>query len=357
MYLPLAAVLTTLAVASHLTAWRAVDRGAIAPKVMRTLGVVLAVCVAATLGVLTFLRNTDYSSGELFLWQDVVNKMPSNTRAHYNLGIGLAEQGQTQQAIDHYRTAIRIKPDMVEAYNNLGLILRGQGQLDNAIAEFEAALKINPDYLVTYNNLGLALCQAGRYAEAVERYKNALKVSPSDAGTRNNLGVAMVDLGRIEEAIEQYKTVLQEKPDSAETHYNYANALMIQKRWREAAQQYQLAVEFKPTFTDALCDYALLLATCEEASVRNGAKAVTLAQRAVELTKDEDPSILDVLAAAHAEAGRFREAVQAARQALNLAKAQNRMAFADVLQTKLQLYESGKPYHETSSPSTPPSSH
>jgi hypothetical protein len=60
------------------------------------------------------------------------------------------------------------------------------------------------------------------------------------------------------------------------------------------------------------------------------------------------------LAAAYAEAGRFPEAVQTARKALELATQQNNQALAESIKAKIPLYEAGKPFRQTLSTSPPP---
>ncbi len=82
------------------------------------------------------------------------------------------------------------------------------------------------------------------------------------------------------------------------------------------------------------------------ASARNGPEAVDLAQRAVAVSGGKIPEILDTLAAACAEAGRFAEAVRTARRARDLATRQNRPALAESIQAKIRLYEAGTPFRE-----------
>ena len=89
--------------------------------------------------------------------------------------------------------------------------------------------------------------------------------------------------------------------------------------------------------------------SCPDASVRNGAEAVELARRANQLAHNRQPGVLDTLAAAYAEAGRFREALAAANEARRLASQQNNPALADALRARIALYEAGKPYHEAQS--------
>ncbi len=95
---------------------------------------------------------------------------------------------------------------------------------------------------------------------------------------------------------------------------------------------------------------AWVLATCPEASVRNGAEAVELAQRAVRISGGRAPAVLGTLAAAYAEAGRFPEAVQTARNALELATQQNKQTLAESLKAKLPLYQAGIPFREPQPP-------
>jgi hypothetical protein len=73
---------------------------------------------------------------------------------------------------------------------------------------------------------------------------------------------------------------------------------------------------------------------------------VELTQQAEQLAGGESPQLLDTLAAAYAEAGRYPEAVEAARRALNLPATQNNQPLAEAIQARLKLYETGSPYHE-----------
>jgi tetratricopeptide (TPR) repeat protein len=80
--------------------------------------------------------------------------------------------------------------------------------------------------------------------------------------------------------------------------------------------------------------------------LRDGQKAVELAQQAERLGGGESAQVLDTLAAAYAEAGRFGEAVETARQALSYPATQNNQPLAEAIEFRLKLYEAGSPYHE-----------
>ena len=99
----------------------------------------------------------------------------------------------------------------------------------------------------------------------------------------------------------------------------------------------------------ALNNLAWLLATCGEASVRDGARAVELAAKANAIAGGKVAGILDTFAAAYAEAGRFGDAVPAAQQAIELAKLAGQAEAAQRIQARLQLYQAGQPYREGTS--------
>ena len=108
---------------------------------------------------------------------------------------------------------------------------------------------------------------------------------------------------------------------------------------------FQKGLQVEPDDIKALKYLAWLLATSPEALLRDGAKAVELAQHANVLTGGENPDILHILGVALAEAGRYSEAMQTTQHALNLAPVQSNPKMAGQLQYELNLYQAGKPFH------------
>ncbi len=156
---------------------------------------------------------------------------------------------------------------------------------------------------------------------------------------------------RLAEATAEYEKTLEIAPDYAKARYNLGGALYQQGRTAEAIAQCSELVRLQPDNVMGLNQLARALATSGEASLRDGRRAVELAQRAARLTGNRDPDILDTLAAAYAEAGRFSEAVQTARQAVELAAQQDKQPLAKSIKARLPLYESQTPYHEMQQPS------
>jgi len=133
-------------------------------------------------------------------------------------------------------------------------------------------------------------------------------------------------------------------PGVAEADLGMAGRMTEQGNIAGAILRYRLVLKTRPNLVVALNNLAWLLATTHDASLRNGAQAVQLAERACRLTHFCPPRLVGTLAAAYAEAGRFPEAIATAQKAC--ARAVNDPALLERNQQLLELYRKGQPYRE-----------
>jgi protein O-mannosyl-transferase len=310
-------------------------------------GVVLGGCASSILVALIFCARaqTAYWQDSESLWTHTLACTTNNNIAHNNLGIALFEKGRVDEAVVQYQKALEIEPDYADADYNLGNAFFQQGRLDEAIAQWQKVLKIQPDDAQVHNDLGFALFEKGHVDEAVTHYEKALGIKPDYTEAHNNLGIALAQKGRLDEAIAQYQMALQIKPDDAEVHNNLGIAFAQKGRLDETITHYQKALQIKPDYLEVQNNLAWVLATAPQASLRNGNQAVKLAQQANRLAGGENPIILQTLAAAYAEAGRFSEAVATVQQALPLAGSPADTELASRLRKALSLYQAGIPFH------------
>ncbi|MCY2927471.1 MAG: tetratricopeptide repeat protein [Planctomycetota bacterium] len=190
------------------------------------------------------------------------------------------------------------------------------------------------------------MLRAGRFADARGHFEQAQKIQPNHPGIRFNLGLAQMKTGQIAEAIGSFQQALRIKPDMPEAHYNLGVCLCAQGKPGEGAAQWRQAIQLRPDNIVALNDTAWLLATCPDASVRNGKEAVELASKSVKQSGGKAPELLDTLAVAYAEAGQFPDALQTARRAAELADGQNKPALAAEIRSRIPLYESAQAYRQ-----------
>ena len=281
-------------------------------------GYVLCLAPLVILSGLTWQQSRMYAD-MVTLYRTTIAENPGSWMAYNNLGMALAERRQYDEAMVNYRKGLELKPDDAYAHNNLGVALMHKGRIDEAIACFRKALEYMPNYSTAHNNLGGLLFGRGQADEAIYHFRRAAECDPNDPVPRDNVEIAIAQR-------------------------DYSRKLR--------AEQAEI-LRSRPNDVSVLSSIAWMRATNSSVLLRNGAEAVDLAQRAVQLSGGRDPTILGTLAAAYAEAGRFPDAVETAQQALALASGPKSASLAVSLRARLKLYQSGFPYHEPQQASAP----
>ncbi len=276
MYLPLAAVVTLVAIAVHAGLGRLSRHVRSAAVLRMTAGAALLLAIAVPLGYLTVRRHQDYRT-EVGIWTDIVAKRPGNARAHTNLGYSLKAQGLVKEAAAHYAEAIRIKPTFMWAHNHLGILLANQGRIGEAVPHFSEAVRLSPRYANGHANLGNALVKLGEVDKGIEHLSQAVRLRPDDVPTRMNLGDALVSQQRLAEAITQYSEVARLKPNFAEAHSRLGRTLHRQGRLDEAIAHYSEALRLRPN--DAWTHYNLGLVRLQQGKMEEAAQQFEVALR------------------------------------------------------------------------------
>jgi len=222
-----------------------------------------------------------------------------------------------------FRHALAVTTNNDVAENNLGIVFLGQGKVDEAISLLQSAADLRPDNSPAQENLAKALLQKGRVADALVHYRKLLELEPDNMEVHNIVGTVLVQQGRVTEGVEEWQKVLAVQPDNG----------------------------------NAMSNLAWVFATSPDQSVRNGPKAVQLAEQAVRVSGSRIPILFRTLAAAYAESGRFSEAIQAARQGIELANSQGNSGLAAELHGNIALYRERQPLRDPSLTNGSSSSH
>jgi tetratricopeptide (TPR) repeat protein len=309
-----------------------------------------------------------------------LRREPRHAQAHINLANALAHQKHFDEAIAHYRLVLQSRPDHFETLNNLANTLVAQGRLEEAIPIYERVLKLRPGSEAVQQNLDFARarqrqldefvvrCQRmqaidpqdaaahveqarkylgeGHFEEAATLCRHALRIKPGDFTAQRSLGLILFQQGVLEEAVTHLERAADAQPDDVEVRVGLASALGQRGQPLAAAEHYRAVLRLRPELIAVANNLAWLLATHEGATPAHAAEAIQIAERACQQTSRQQPGLLDTLAAAYAAAGRFSEAVEAARQAIALAASAGQTHLADEIRGRLKLYESGQFYRE-----------
>jgi Flp pilus assembly protein TadD len=312
----------------------------------QTTQTVIGCLMAGVLGMLmvcAWSQTASWKNSES-LWRHALACTTSNNVAYLNLGHELFASGRLEEAIAHYQKGLEAEPDNAQFHNNLGNALREEGRGDEALGEYEKAVRLNPAIAEAQFNLGKALSLGGRREEAIGRFEEALRLDPVLLRARLNLGNALLQEGKADQAAAQFQRAVELYPQDAGVHLNLGLCFFQLGKMEAAKTQYEKALQINPADPGIQNNLAWLLATCPRAALRNGSRAVELAQQANATSGGRDQVILHTLAAAFAEAGRFREAVETAERAEGLAAAKSNRALANQLQSELALYRAGKSF-------------
>lgn len=97
---------------------------------------------------------------------------------HFKLGNLYFDMDLYEDAIDEYRKALNLRPNLPDVRVKLGMALRATGKIGLAIQEFTQAKEINPNFVQAWIQLGITYYMQGHAGLAVEEWKKALEINP-----------------------------------------------------------------------------------------------------------------------------------------------------------------------------------
>jgi tetratricopeptide (TPR) repeat protein len=308
-------------------------------------------------------------------YQEALRSKPDFAQAHYNLAFAYLQGGKIDEAISHLRNAVASKPDYTEAENNLGNALLEKGRVDEAIEWFRNALRSKPDFAQANYNLGRAYFQKGKTGESVPFFRKAAEADPNDPHFHSDLGIALTQSGQMDDGLTHLETAAHLAPDDAQQHRllaigyaknsrtrdavkEFENAVRLRPsdpelerdlgrglsqlgRIDDAVEHYEAALKINPSFVSALNELSWILATTTRDSLRDGQRALELAQSAMAIN-NRDPGAKASLAAAYAERGLFSQAATTAHEAIDLASDRGNASLAATLRSNEEMYKAGK---------------
>ena len=254
-----------------------------------------------------------------------------------------AAKGDLDRALQDYNQAIQLDPGNGGAHVDRANVLTKKSRREEAMADYNEAIRINPQQWEAYFNRAANLRDQGEITKAIADLTEVTKLNPKFTGAYVNRAAAYIRQREFDKAISDYNTAIEIDPKFAQAYTGRAHAHAGKREYAKAISDMETCFQLNPKQTEqALNSLAWFLATCPETSVRNGKQAVQNATRACELSEWKNAAYIDTLAAAHAEAGAFDQAVKFQRQVIQMAEGPNRQG----MQERLKLYQQHKPYRE-----------
>ncbi len=258
------------------------------------------IAAAASLAVLGTMLPVTYR--QIGYWRDTVTLFEhalavtqDNYVAHFGVGNGLMlEHDRREEATG------QCDPDL----------------LNRAIEQYAQAVRLRPAYDSAHYGMAGALKKLERYEEAVEHFNACVELGFGDENLYTHLGECYEKLNQPDAARRQYEKALQISADAFAARHRLIDLLLRQGEVAEALRVCRSGLDHQPNDPRVADRLARILATARQPRYRDGRQAVRWAEKACQLTQSKNPQLLDTLSAAYAEAGRFDEAIAAARRAL-----------------------------------------
>ena len=229
----------------------------------------------------------------------------------------------------------------------------------SACAYHQTTFWRNGDFLwphtlaVTTNNDGAHLAFAtslfaeGKTEEAITQARAAAEIRPANAGVYGEVPIGL-EGKPLDEAILFWSARVQNEPTNIGARNTFGVLLVQKHQTRAALEQWEAALVLNPNDGNAQSNLAWVFATAPDAPLRNGTRAVELAERALKLAGGVNPILHRTLAAAYAEAGRFDDAIAAAERGREFAEREGNRELAEEFVGVLARYRQHQPMRDAS---------
>lgn len=212
---------------------------------------------AATIAVLRKLEPTDpailYSAYRLY--SDLADESllslsivdPKSARMHQAMAHELAKRGNSGEAIENYRAAIKLDPHIPGIHFELAEMLNTVGTpegLQEAETEYKAAITANPQDEQSECRLGEIALRANDLKSASEHYTRAIELQPNDPEANVGLAKVLMSFDQPQKAETLLRHAIQVDPTNPVAHfrlstiYRQSGRLADAKREVEEYQKY-----------------------------------------------------------------------------------------------------------------------
>lgn len=238
---------------------------------------------------------------------------PTAADVHFNLAVALARAGQDAEAIAACRRAVALDPGHAGAWLNLSVWWRAAGKRRQAAAAAERGLALQPDSLELLRNLSLLWTELGEPRLALKFHSRLAAVQPDDGQVLFDLALRRAACGDGHGAEAAYRELLKLDPEHAAALSNLAVLRLALQDPHEAESLLRRALQVAPGFLDASYNLGVSLAAQQRC-----AEAEAQYREVLALSGDHVKSLTN-LGGLLNQRGEYGAAVEPLRQAVRLA--------------------------------------
>lgn len=272
---------------------------------------------------------------------------PTSASTHLQIaGIYMYDLNEPDRAIEGLKAALEQVSSPGLLHQALGECYTARGDFETALVHFEKFVEISPELPNPHRLKAETLVELGCFEDALAGFQQAVDLAPDFVMAWYGLADVYERMDRISDAADAYEHAIAEAPPTPVVYLRAADVMIRVGKSERAVEILSQGTELHPKNVLVANDLAWILATHPDDAIRDGARAVESGERAKELSGGQNAPVLDTLAAAYAEAGRFDDAVAAADQAVELANRARDVDLAARIGARRSLYAQQKPYRE-----------
>jgi len=172
---------------------------------------------------------------------------PNSARMHQAMAHELAKRGNTAEAIENYKAALKIDPQLPGLHFELGEMFKisGSQHQGEAESEYKAAVQVNPRDEQAYCRLGDIAAQGNDLQAANQYFRRALELQPSDPEASIGMAKVFVAMGQPEKAVPLLNRAIQLDPTSAVAHFRLSTAYRQMGRMDDARREIEEYQKYK----------------------------------------------------------------------------------------------------------------
>lgn len=154
-----------------------------------------------------------------------------------NLGVALLEQFNPKQAVDKFRKALEIDPQLSIARVNLSIAFFYATDVNDALVEAKKAAVLLPNSPQPFYMLGLIAKSQNRTEDAIAAFQRVLQIDPRDVGANVYLAQFLMLQRKYDEALKLLRVALEVEPYNATATYNLTISLLRSGQNEEGQRQ------------------------------------------------------------------------------------------------------------------------